>query len=475
MLVSLAWKNVWRNRSRSLTVIASVAVGVFASLFALAAVNSTVVQRISAAVDEELSHIQINNREFRNSSDLLSTIHNADSVAAIINRTPGVSEITRRLVVSGIASSATASAGVEIIGIETDREEQMFDLSQRLIPGTGSYFGAATRLNSAYIGEQLARDLHIIRYILTEESFAALGADGVPATVIGKLRALEGRRFNTGRKLAEACGELLTDREEERWGADILRAAWSYREGARLVISLLDARGNQVSAAFRICGIWHTSNARFEAVSLFVPHEELRMLTGLGEESWHRIIVRLENNNLTDRVTPLMREALPALEVMNWKEIEPDLAMISDYILQIYSIFMIIILAAFSFGIVNTMLMSVLERTRELGMLTAVGMSRRRLMMMIMLESLFLSAVGGFAGMALGGMAIAITGRTGINLVKYSEGLSAMGYSAHLYPTIGADFFVMLTVLIVLTGVLASVYPARRALRLNPVEALRGE
>jgi putative ABC transport system permease protein len=83
--------------------------------------------------------------------------------------------------------------------------------------------------------------------------------------------------------------------------------------------------------------------------------------------------------------------------------------------------------------------------------------------------------VGGFAGMAVSGVVIGITGHTGINLVKYSEGIEAFGYSAHLYPTIGANFFIMLTVLIVLTGILSAIYPARKALKLNPVEALRGE
>jgi len=198
-------------------------------------------------------------------------------------------------------------------------------------------------------------------------------------------------------------------------------------------------------------------------------------LTGIGEGQYHRIIARLENDDLTDGVTPVIRESLPEYEVMNWKEIQPDLAMIADYINQIYAIFMILILAALAFGIVNTMLMAVLERTRELGMLAAIGMNRRRVFMMIMLESIFLSFVGGVAGMAVSGIVIAITGHTGINLVKYSEGMEAFGYSAHLYPVIGAEFFVTLTVLIVITGIVSAIYPARKALKLNPVEALRGE
>jgi ABC-type lipoprotein release transport system permease subunit len=210
-------------------------------------------------------------------------------------------------------------------------------------------------------------------------------------------------------------------------------------------------------------------------MSLFVPEDELRRLTGLEEGHYHRVIARLEDDDLTNSVTPVVREALPGLEVMSWKEIQTDLAMITDYINQIYAIFMVIILAALAFGIVNTMLMSVLERTRELGMLSAIGMNRRRIFVMIMLESIFLSTVGGFAGMAVSAVVIAITGHTGINLSKYSEGMEAFGYSAHLFPTIGADFFIILTVLIVITGILSAIYPARKALQLNPVEALRGE
>jgi ABC-type lipoprotein release transport system permease subunit len=108
-------------------------------------------------------------------------------------------------------------------------------------------------------------------------------------------------------------------------------------------------------------------------------------------------------------------------------------------------------------------------------MLAAIGMNRRRIFMMIMLESIFLSVVGGFAGMAVGATVIAATSKNGINLVKYSEGLEAFGYTAHLFPAIDVQFFITTTVLIVLTGVLSSVYPARKALGLNPVDAIRGE
>jgi ABC-type lipoprotein release transport system permease subunit len=195
----------------------------------------------------------------------------------------------------------------------------------------------------------------------------------------------------------------------------------------------------------------------------------------MKEGTFHRAIALLDNNELTNEITPKIRAALPEYEVLNWKEIQPDLAMIADFMEQIYGIFMGIILLALAFGIVNTMLMAVLERTKELGMLMAIGMNRRKIFSMIMLESVFLSIVGGFAGMIISAVVIGITGKTGINLVKYSEGMEAFGYTAHLFPAIDVPFFITTTILIVLTGIFSSIYPARKALKFNPVEAIRTE
>jgi len=119
--------------------------------------------------------------------------------------------------------------------------------------------------------------------------------------------------------------------------------------------------------------------------------------------------------------------------------------------------------------------MAVLERTKELGMLAAIGMNRTKIFTMIMFESIFLSIVGGIAGMAVAKAVIVATAKNGINLMQYSEGMEAFGYSAHLYPAIEPQFFITTTILIVLTGIISSIYPAHKALKLNPVEAIRTE
>ncbi|MGD0340981.1 MAG: FtsX-like permease family protein [Bacteroidales bacterium] len=475
MIFKIAWENVWRNKTRSFVVISAVAVGVFAGVFLLAAINSMVVQRIDSAVNEELSHIQVNNKDFRNSSDIQDIIPDFERVVSLIKSTPGVTDITGRIIIKGIASTSAKSVGVEINGIDTGKEKEMFTLSGKLITGTGSYFATETKLNSVFIGEKLAKELNIIRYILTPDAFSVLEAKKIPSFVISKLKPLSGQRFTSDKKFKRACETLLAPSESAKYGLIIRETAWSYREGSKIIISFLDINGTQTGAAFRVCGIFRTNNDLFELRSLFVPIRELRTLTGMKEGQFHRVIVRINDNRHTGEISQKIKENLPDYEVLNWKEIEPDLAMMADLMQQIYALFMAIILAALAFGIVNTMMMAVLERTKELGMLMAIGMNRKKVFSMIMLESIFLSMVGGFAGMAIAEAVIAITGKTGINLVKYSEGMEAIGYSAHLFPTIEPQFFITTALLIVLTGIFSSIYPARKALKLNPIEAIRTE
>ena len=213
----------------------------------------------------------------------------------------------------------------------------------------------------------------------------------------------------------------------------------------------------------------------FESSNVFVKNSDLMNLTGLNDKQYHQLVVKLHDVSQTDEVKKAIVKELPDLEVLSWKEIQPDLAMMTGMVKLFYSVFMVIILAALAFGIVNTMLMVVLERTKELGMLTAIGMNKKRVFSMIMLESVFLSLIGGVVGMIVSKLIIMASARNGINFYNYTEGLEAMGYPAHIYPVISPGFFITVTILIIITGILSSIYPALKALKLDPAEALRTE
>jgi ABC-type antimicrobial peptide transport system permease subunit len=136
-------------------------------------------------------------------------------------------------------------------------------------------------------------------------------------------------------------------------------------------------------------------------------------------------------------------------------------------------IFVMIILVALSFGIINTMLMSVMERVREIGMLMAIGMNKIKVFLMIMLETVMLSITGGIVGLLLSYIAIELTNRSGIDLSVFAEGLNSWGYSAFVYPELANFYYIQIGMLVFITAMFASILPARKALKFNPAEAVR--
>ena len=263
--------------------------------------------------------------------------------------------------------------------------------------------------------------------------------------------------------------------EYKKLGRTILKRAWTFRERSKLTLTFLDKNNIQTGGMFRIAGIYDVKNGIFEKSQVFVENSVLQELTDLGDQACHQMIIRIKDRDDTNEITHEIREAHPELEVQNWKEISPDLAMMTGMIEKFNAVFMIMILAALSFGIVNTMLMVVLERIKELGMLTAIGMNKKKVFSMIMSESVFLSLVGGVVGMIVSKLILLLTANKGINFAGAAEGFEAMGFSAHIYPTISNTFFITVTILIIITGILSSIYPALKALKLDPADALRTE
>ncbi len=247
------------------------------------------------------------------------------------------------------------------------------------------------------------------------------------------------------------------------------------RLNSKIILTFQDLQGNLTGGAFRICGIYRTSNSVFDEMNIFVGRSEICALLGADSSMNHEIAIRMKDAGETERVQKLLQSSFPNLKVRNWKEIDPILGMLNDFMDVWLYLFMGIILLALGFGIVNTMLMAILERTRELGMLAAIGMNKSRLFLMIMLESVFLSLTGGIIGIILATALTFYTGRTGINLGSFAEGFEKIGYNPMLYPSLDLVFFINLTVLVILTGILASLYPARQALRLRPADAVRNE
>ena len=151
----------------------------------------------------------------------------------------------------------------------------------------------------------------------------------------------------------------------------------------------------------------------------------------------------------------------------------PELGLLTEYGNVYIYFFIVIILLSLGFGIVNTMLMAVMERVKEIGMLMAIGMSKFRVFWMLMLETVLLTLTGGFLGILLGLAVTLATMKTGIDLSFYAKGLEDMGYSSLVFPVIEFKMVLVIVILVLITGLIASVYPARKALKYKPAEAIR--
>ena len=161
---------------------------------------------------------------------------------------------------------------------------------------------------------------------------------------------------------------------------------------AKVVLTFNDADGNITSAAFRIVGIVKSSSLNINERYAFVRKSDLNKLLGIGDDV-HEIALLMTPHYDESLVVEKYKQSYSDDLIETWKEIAPELSFMQEMYGQMLYILMGIILTALIFGIVNTMLMAVLERIKELGMLMAVGMNKIRVFTMILIETLYLGRV----------------------------------------------------------------------------------
>jgi putative ABC transport system permease protein len=175
----------------------------------------------------------------------------------------------------------------------------------------------------------------------------------------------------------------------------------------------------------------------------------------------------------TDQLTNQLKDAHPELLVESYKEVAPDLELFNNQIKVNIMIMTSIFMLALIFGIINTMLMAVLERIKELGMLMAIGMNKLKIFFMIMLETIFISVLGAPIGMGLGYVTIWYLHYSGINLSRWSRALEEFGMDDIIRPVLDPSVYGIVALSVIATALLAAIYPSLKAIRLKPVEALR--
>jgi putative ABC transport system permease protein len=242
---------------------------------------------------------------------------------------------------------------------------------------------------------------------------------------------------------------------------------------SKIVLTFQDAEGTIVAGAFRVKGIFRSYNSSLELSNLYVNSHDLSKLLN-ADGMVHEIAILLADAENVESFVSNLSAQYPTQLVESWRQLSPELRLMIDSLDQYMIIFFVIILLALSFGIVNTMLMAVLERVREIGMLMAIGMNKKKLFSMIALETILMVMIAAPPGLLFSYLSIQYLGINGLDLSGiYQEGYAAWGFKSIIYPKLEIIYYFRIMALVAVTAILASIYPAITALRLDPVKAIR--
>jgi len=305
-------------------------------------------------------------------------------------------------------------------------------------------------------------------------AMAATANKNMGVTIVGVTPKSDKEVFALYKKIDSSSGSFFkTKKKNTVVISKALAKELKVKLKSKIVLTFQDYKGEITGAAFKVVGIFKTNNSTWDKMYVFVRNTDLQKVSEVPSDQTHEIDILLDDYTQAKIISSQIQKMFPDILSEDWSEIQPYLSFISDYLDIMMGVFMIIILGALGFGIVNTMLMVILERTKELGMLMAIGMNKSKVFKMIMLETIFLALVGALVGEIISVFLINYFGKVGIDISSMSEGLESVGYSAVTYPFLEGIRYLQITIMVLITGIFASIYPAVKALKLHPAEAIR--
>ena len=405
MILKVAWRNIWRSRIRSIIVLSSIAIGIWAGLVIIGFSFGMNNERTAAAIGATLGHSQAHNQKFIEDprpSAVLKTGAIAE-LESTLDAHSFVVGYAKRTVLQGMVASPKKTRATRIIGVDAEAERKVTTISSYIVEG--DFFKTKVRK-----------------------------------------------------------GVVVSERLAQKMGLRIKN---------KLVLTFQDHHGIIHKATFRVSGIYRTLNATWDELNLYVQQNDLERI--VGSPLIHEVLISYDKSEDTEQKTETIvaQVSMPTV-ITSWKENSPELGFADDMMGIMLVLVLGIIMLALLFGIINNMLMAVLERRRELGMLMAVGMNKRKLFLMILIETLMLGIIAGPIGILLGDVTVRVMMRIGLDLSTKKDGLAELGVGSVIYPEIVPEYYLIIAMMFITTALIAALFPAYKALKLNPVAAIRG-
>lgn len=431
VFIRIALRGLARNPRRALLTFSAIGTGLAAYLFLSALMTGMVVQMRENSIGLLTGHLQIEVKGFRDEFDAKLTLAGTDQLLERLRANPQVAAAAPRLAAQAMISSPTQSEPVIIYGIDPSAETKVTRLHEKIIAGEYLARGAQTLTTSPAQGKS--------QTVIT------------PASVP---RAADRREIVIGRKLAERLRVRL---------------------GEKIVVLAPAADGSLGSTALRIVGIYTTDNEAFDRSFALMDIQTARELLAVPRDAL-TIAVRLNDINATAATSAVLAGQLTAAnqQAVPWDVLVPEILQMLELISVNLRVILIVVFIVVLLGVTNTLLMAVLERTREFGLQLALGTRPEQILRIVLYESLVLGALGLSGGALIGAAIVQYYRLRGFDLSDFSAGAASIpGLTTVIYPMIELGNVWLPVLALLVTSVVAALYPAWRAARLDPVQALR--
>lgn len=261
---------------------------------------------------------------------------------------------------------------------------------------------------------------------------------------------------------ADARGQILLGK---RLADDMDIAA-----GDRVSLATGNASGSLEEGIFTVAGIYNSGFPSYDQNTVIMPLAQAQSFTGTGDRA-SSIIIMLNDREDTEKVAALV--SVPGIGIYNWEDLNQLILQMVEAGGAFYYVIYIIVILVVAILIANTLLMSVFERTREIGILASLGMKQHQIMLMVLMEAACLALIGIAFGVVMGLGAVAYMARVGFDIGEDTASMvEGMSFSSKMYPAYAPDQFLILSLLMLGIVILVSIYPAWYASRMEPVEAL---
>ena len=241
--------------------------------------------------------------------------------------------------------------------------------------------------------------------------------------------------------------------------------------GKRIVLMSQDPDNDIADRGFRVVGLFHANIESYEDLFVFIGRQTAQKMLRIGDSTTEVVFVGDDYRNVEPTYEKVIAAVDDSVRVSRWTEVDKYLGIMLGTMDGFMLIWVVVIFLALSFGLVNTLVMAVFERIREIGLMLALGMKPSMILGQIIIESMMLLAVGLLIGDALA-FATVKPLESGIDISIVAKGMEMFGAASVLYPNLLLKDVVLSNVVVLLLGFLASLSPAWRASRYEPVEAI---